>query len=102
CAAGKKIDVRLEALGAKRIHPLTDCDLDYEAKAKSWTEGALAALAPAAANGAAPVVASTESAPAEKGWSKNNPFPARLVTNRKLNADGSQKETRHFEISLEG
>jgi len=102
CAAGKKIDARLEALGAKRIHPLTDCDLDYEAKAKTWTAGALAALAPATANGAAPVPAPAEVAPEEKGWSKTNPFPARLVTNRKLNADGSQKETRHFEISLEG
>ena len=34
CAAGKKIDARLGALGAKRIHSLADCDLDYEAKAK--------------------------------------------------------------------
>jgi sulfite reductase (NADPH) flavoprotein alpha-component len=33
CAAGKKMDARLEKLGAKRIHPLADCDLDYEAKA---------------------------------------------------------------------
>ncbi|MGH7951580.1 MAG: flavodoxin domain-containing protein, partial [Limisphaerales bacterium] len=39
CAAGKKIDARLETLGAKRIHPLTDCDLEYEAKAKSWADG---------------------------------------------------------------
>ena len=43
CAAGKKIDARLEALGAKRIHPLEVCDLDYEAKAKAWGEAALTA-----------------------------------------------------------
>jgi sulfite reductase (NADPH) flavoprotein alpha-component len=31
---------------------------------------------------------------------RKNPFPARLLTNRKLNGPGSAKETRHFEISL--
>lgn len=47
--------------------------------------------------------------PAEAGhgapatpWSRKNPFPARLVSNRLLTAPGSGKETRHFEISLEG
>ncbi|MDQ6632361.1 MAG: sulfite reductase subunit alpha, partial [Verrucomicrobiota bacterium] len=33
---------------------------------------------------------------------RNHPFPARLLTNRKLNAEGSMKETRHFEICLDG
>lgn len=104
CAAGKKIDARLEQLGAKRVHPLAECDLEYEAKAKEWTAAALAALAPGR-NGSAPAVELVEKmevAPVVAGWSKANPFPARLVTNRKLNAEGSQKETRHFEISLAG
>ncbi|MEA3187931.1 MAG: sulfite reductase flavoprotein alpha-component, partial [Chthoniobacter sp.] len=35
-------------------------------------------------------------------FSRKNPFPATLLTNRKLTADSSAKETRHFEISLEG
>ncbi len=53
CAAGKKIDARLETLGAKRIHPLADCDLDYEAKSKTWANGALSRLAPMIQNGSA-------------------------------------------------
>ncbi len=108
CAAGKKIDARLESLGAKRIHPLADCDLDYEAKAKEWTNGALATLAPNAhAKGAtdAKEIETENSSrplrPLREEFSKSNPFPARMLTNRRLNADGSQKETRHFEISLE-
>jgi sulfite reductase (NADPH) flavoprotein alpha-component len=100
CAAGKKIDARLETLDAKRIHPLADCDLDYEAKAKTWANGALTTLAPMVQNGSATNQA--EAPAVADGWSKINPFPARLLTNRKLNGDGSQKETRHFEISLEG
>jgi sulfite reductase (NADPH) flavoprotein alpha-component len=106
CAAGKKIDARLEALGAKRIHPLADCDLDYEAKAKEWTSGALAALAPnAQANGATDakeIETGNSSRLLREEISKSNPFSARLLANRRLNANGSQKETRHFEISLEG
>lgn len=38
----------------------------------------------------------------EGGYSRKNPFPARLAVNRKLTAAGSNKDTRHFEISLEG
>ena len=46
-----------------------------------------------------------EPAPAEEkeaGYSRKNPFPARLVVNRKLTGEGSEKDTRHFEISLQG
>ena len=33
CGAGKKFDEQLEKLGARRIHPRVDCDLDYESLA---------------------------------------------------------------------
>ncbi len=42
---------------------------------------------------------STESA---SGYSRKNPFPATLTVNKKLTAEGSNKDTRHFEISLAG
>jgi sulfite reductase (NADPH) flavoprotein alpha-component len=35
-------------------------------------------------------------------YSRKNPFPAALLVNRKLNLEGSEKETRHYEFSLEG
>lgn len=35
-------------------------------------------------------------------YSRKNPFPAPLTVNRKLTSGGSEKDTRHFEISLEG
>src|SRR5262245_21372648 len=34
CGAGRKFDERLASLGARRVHPRTECDLDYEAPAK--------------------------------------------------------------------
>jgi len=42
---------------------------------------------------------STESA---SGYSRKNPFPATITVNRKLTAEGSNKDTRHFEITLAG
>lgn len=42
---------------------------------------------------------STESA---SGYSRKNPFPATLVVNRRLTGEGSNKDTRHFEIDLTG
>jgi len=35
-------------------------------------------------------------------YSRKNPFPARLLVNYKLNFEGSEKETRHYEFSLAG
>jgi sulfite reductase (NADPH) flavoprotein alpha-component len=35
-------------------------------------------------------------------YSRKNPFPATLLVNRKLNLEGSEKETRHYEFSLSG
>ena len=35
-------------------------------------------------------------------FSRKNPFPAPLRVNRKLTLEGSAKETRHLELSLEG
>ncbi len=89
CGAGKKFDTRLEQLGARRVHPRADCDLDYEETATAWRKAALASLR--TANGAAKP---------EESWSRKRPFPAKLVTNRKLNGPGSAKDVRHFEIDL--
>ena len=35
-------------------------------------------------------------------YSRKNPFPAKLTKNRYLTAEGSAKDTRHFEIDLAG
>jgi sulfite reductase (NADPH) flavoprotein alpha-component len=116
CGAGKKFDARLEQLGAKRIHPRVDCDLDYEDAAKVWMAAAIVKLlecgdlphlSPAADSSAtaARQVAPQESADKlvhSKAHSRANPFPARLLVNRLLTGNGSAKEVRHFAISLEG
>ena len=116
CGAGKKFDERLAHLGARRVHPRADCDTDYEAGVRSWMEGLWPALSAESKSVISkPVIGESVrnssptpmSAPANTDslitpHSRSNPFPARLITNRQLNAPGSAKDTRHFEIALEG
>ena len=35
-------------------------------------------------------------------YSRTNPFPGKLTVNRSLCGEGSEKDTRHFEIDLTG
>jgi sulfite reductase (NADPH) flavoprotein alpha-component len=37
-----------------------------------------------------------------EAYSRKNPFPGRMLVNRRLNSPDSEKDTRHFEISLDG
>jgi sulfite reductase (NADPH) flavoprotein alpha-component len=112
CKFGAEVDSRLEALGAKRLYQRVDCDVAYEEAAAGWQEGVFAVLeaietssttpSPAPDKMATGVAEKAEAAAAGIAYSKKNPFPATLVTNRKLTADDSAKETRHYEISLAG
>ena len=104
CGAGRKFDERLKALGASCVLPRTDCDVDYESNANKWINDLWAALAGVQAAKVDIVEVPKDTATAEEKlkWSRNNPYPARLITNRLLNGAGSAKETRHIEISLDG
>ena len=111
CGAGKRIDERLAALGATRIAPRTDCDIDYETAANQWITSIWPALKSSTTSRegerpreplVVPVATDIEIQDPTPKYSRTNPFPARLITNRLLNGPGSAKETRHIEISLEG
>lgn len=97
CEFGKKCDARLAALGATCAASRRDCDVDYEAPYAEWTESALTALGK---NVTQPVPAVLNAPTAVVGFDKKNPFPAKLLTNRLLTTAGSQKEVRHFELTL--
>jgi uncharacterized iron-regulated membrane protein/flavodoxin len=44
CKCGRDFDAALERLGAIRIYPRVDCDVDYDDPAGRWIEGVLATL----------------------------------------------------------
>ncbi|BCU77216.1 flavodoxin domain-containing protein [Luteolibacter sp. LG18] len=98
CKCGIQFDTRFEQLGAKRLFPRVDSDVDYDAPFKQWSDGVIGVLAPA--GGVAPV----NGAPAaeiEAGYSKKNPFPSAILQNFNLNGAG-EKETHHIAFSLDG
>lgn len=67
CQTGKDFDKRLEELGAKRLVPRVDCDVDFEEPAARWMDSVLAALEQQQAQGAPagrPPVVRPEAAPA--------------------------------------
>jgi sulfite reductase (NADPH) flavoprotein alpha-component len=113
---GRDFDARLAQLGATRLAPRVDCDVDYDPPFERWLSDVLVALAPragapvtpeaaapAAPNGApvAPtVVAAAATTPAthDAPGTRRNPVRARVLANTRLGGSGSgptAKEIRH-------
>ena len=101
CQTGKQFDARLEELGGTRLYPRFDCDVDFDVPAAEWLEGVIASLSAAQGETSVPEVSATLQA-SESVYSRTNPFKAEVLENINLNGRGSNKETRHLEISLEG
>jgi sulfite reductase (NADPH) flavoprotein alpha-component len=99
CQTGKDIDARLEALGATRILPRQDCDVEFDEPHAAWLDAALKAFGPSAATAMLEVAAA---APVATEFGKKNPFPSELLEKVLLNGKGTTKETWHYELSLEG
>jgi sulfite reductase (NADPH) flavoprotein alpha-component len=99
CLAGKKLDARLAELGATRVVDRVDCDVDFDDLAKEWSKNAFTILSgKESGTGFQPVQADEEA----DVWSKKKPFPAKLIANVNLNAQGSAKDTHHIAFSLTG
>lgn len=100
CQAGKVIDTRLEQLGARRVAPRVDCDVDYEDIAATWVTQTVPLFA--AVEGIAAVAPTVEAKPARtrSQWNRKNPYPSTLSVNRRLSGAESAKEIRHYEFAL--
>ena len=101
CETGKQFDKRLEELGGTRLFPRMDCDLDYDEPASEWLEGVISSLSEGQVSSAAAVPAAKASV-GDQTYSRTNPFKAEVLENINLNGRGSNKETHHLELSLEG
>ncbi|WP_331344600.1 bifunctional nitrate reductase/sulfite reductase flavoprotein subunit alpha [Cellvibrio sp. UBA7661] len=114
CGHGKKLFARLQVLGATALVERADCDTDFEAPASEWFAKLKEHLAPhivtlGAANGSTRDSASTSSSmsttsgsttSAVSGFTKANPYAARLTVNNRLSGEGSGKDVRQFGFDL--
>ena len=102
CQTGKDFDARLEALGANRLAPRVDCDLEYEETAEQWAATVVSRLKTTA--GAQPAAVLKEQLPTPAyvaGFNRKNPYQASVLEKVRLNGRGSAKETYHIELGLE-
>lgn len=118
CKTGADFDAQLEKLGATRLHPRVDCDVDFDDDAEAWIDATINALVQTSASlhhtngstnggangasaGSAVANGHAQTAHTKPTFSKKNPFPAPLLEKIQLNGRGSAKETYHLEFSLE-
>jgi sulfite reductase (NADPH) flavoprotein alpha-component len=102
CKVGKDIDEKLLTLGAERIHPRVDCDIDFINDSDAWIQGVLNKFLLKPTNGhAVSVKTKGDSVEVKAQYNRKNPFRATFLEKIKLNGRGSAKETFHYELSLE-
>ncbi|ARI77390.1 assimilatory sulfite reductase (NADPH) flavoprotein subunit [Halobacillus mangrovi] len=103
CQTGKDFDKRLSELGGERLYDRIDCDLDFEEPAYQWFEGVFGKLSQEKDTSAVQPLSPSPDASADLPvYSRANPFHAEILENINLNGRGSNKETRHLELDLEG
>ena len=107
CEAGRVVDERLAKLGAKRLLPRVDCDVDFEKLAQTWADDALARVReiadkfkPTGGAGAAPPVAAQ--APARAELTRAQPATAEILANQRIVGRGALREVRHVELAFPG
>jgi len=105
CEAGRVVDERLAKLGAKRLLPRVDCDVDFEKLAQTWADDALARMrefkeksAPAA-----PIAAgAVHAAAAVPELTRANPATAEVLANQRIVGRAALREVRHVEVAFPG
>lgn len=107
CEAGRRLDRRLEELGARRILNRVECDVDFDESSSRWIGEALDEVEhlfrlenpSTGATGSAPALRAVEALPR---YDRNHPFAAEVLVNQKITGRGSCSDVRHLELSLEG
>lgn len=108
CETGRRIDARLEALGAKRVADRIDLDLDFAEAASKWTSSVIETLRPAdEAIDSKVVHVDFHHQPADDdvfeqpGFTAEAPLVAEITSLVNLSGTGSSRETWHVELATD-
>ena len=108
CEAGRVVDERLAKLGAKRLLPRVDCDVDFEKLAQTWADDALARVRESSekftpAGGAAtPLPSRRTGAGRRRAARARNPATAEVLANQRIVGRSALREVRHVELAFPG
>ena len=112
CQTGKEFDQRLAELGGTRLLERVDADVDHQTTANQWIEEVLEKITATAAETGGSVAASVATSSHSvihpsihspiAEFTRENPWPARVLESIQLNGRGSDKETYHIELDLAG
>ncbi|MFJ7738143.1 assimilatory sulfite reductase (NADPH) flavoprotein subunit [Lysinibacillus sp. NPDC097287] len=100
CKTGQDFDEQFANLGATRIAPRVDCDLEYDEPAAQWFSTVQQELLQSTNDEIVPE--QTAVVQGESTYSRKNPYYAEVLENINLNGRGSNKETYHVELAIEG
>jgi sulfite reductase (NADPH) flavoprotein alpha-component len=100
CVTGKALDARLAELGAERLEPVVECDLDFAAPARGWTERVLEGLG----DGPSADVIHIDFARQIVEEPDAGPRVAQVEVSlhQELHSSRSEVSTTHLEVSLAG
>jgi sulfite reductase (NADPH) flavoprotein alpha-component len=104
CEAGRVVDERLAKLGAKRVLPRVDCDVDFEKLAQNWADDALARVREFAEKNqpaGTTVTITPQAAPVDE-LTRANPATAEVLSNQRIVGRGALREVRHVGLSFPG
>lgn len=104
CLIGRQVDERLEALGARRLLPLGESDVDLETVCEPWMKQVVAQAQSAAPSTEVnpPASRSSETPSEAASFTRAKPFRAQILTNQRITGRGSDRDVRHVELLLEG
>ncbi|MBT0727974.1 NADPH-dependent assimilatory sulfite reductase flavoprotein subunit [Rosenbergiella australiborealis] len=104
CQAGKDFDQQLAALGAERLLPRVDADVDYTLAAEQWRADVVTLLKARVPSSSSQALAQASLGNSDTldstPYSKESPLTASLAVSQKITGRDSDRDIRHIEIDI--
>lgn len=107
CEAGRRLEKRLQSLGARPFGQRVECDVDFSGSAKVYTDEVVRFAREHLDTKEQFSKPDTSTAgylslvPSQSRWNRESPFSAELGQVQKITGAESEKDVYHLEISLE-